>query len=88
MFSVVLNSYRVVVDEEQVMLGNDLLLKCHIPSFEADFVAVDGWVDSEGRSIVQGGSYEGNLQTMACCAFYLRREAQTMLIVLGFQVPN
>ena len=62
MFSVALNSYRVVVDEEQVMLGNDILLKCDIPSFEADFISVVGWVDSEGQSNVLDDKYDGNWQ--------------------------
>ena len=61
MLSVALNTYRVVVDEEQVILGNDILLKCDIPSFEADFITVDGWVDSEGLAISQDGNYEGKL---------------------------
>ena len=43
-----LQSYRVVVHEEQVVLGNDVLLKCLIPSFQADFVSVLSWEDSEG----------------------------------------
>ena len=47
-FTVALQQYRVVVHEEQVVLGNDVLLKCVIPSFEADFVSVGSWVDSEG----------------------------------------
>ena len=59
-FSVALSSYRVVVDEEQVMLGNEILLKCDIPSFVADFVLVDGWVDSEGLGIADDGNYQGN----------------------------
>ncbi len=55
-----LSAYRVVVDEEQVMLGNDIILKCDIPSFEADFVSVDGWVDSEGLAIAHNRNYPGN----------------------------
>ena len=35
------------VFREQVILGNDVLLKCHIPSFVADFVTVESWIDSE-----------------------------------------
>ena len=56
----VLTSYRVVVDEEQVMLGNEILLKCDIPSFVADFVHVDGWVDSEGLGMANDEYYQGN----------------------------
>ena len=42
------------------MLGNEILMKCDIPSFVADFVAVDGWVDSEGLGIANDGNYQGN----------------------------
>ena len=42
-----INPYRVVVPEEQAMLGNDILFKCSIPSFVADFVSTVGWEDSE-----------------------------------------
>ena len=31
-----------------MVVGNDVLLKCVIPSFEADFVRVGSWLDSEG----------------------------------------
>ena len=47
--------------EEQVMLGNDVLFKCSIPSFVADFVTVDGWVDSEGSGYSAGQISLGNL---------------------------
>ena len=29
-----------------VINGNDALLKCEIPSFVADFVTVESWIDS------------------------------------------
>ena len=48
MFPVALQQYRVVVHEEQVVLGNEVLVKCVIPSFESDFVVVESWVDSQG----------------------------------------
>ena len=37
-----------MVHEEQVVLGNDVSVKCNIPSFQADFVSVVSWQDSEG----------------------------------------
>jgi len=37
-----------------VVLGNDVLFKCTIPSIAQDFVSVDGWVDSEGGEIARG----------------------------------
>ena len=30
-----------------VINGNDALLKCEIPSFVADFVTVESWLDNE-----------------------------------------
>ena len=49
--------YLVDVGLEQVILGNDVLLKCDIPSFEADFVSVSSWVDSEGQLISVNKNY-------------------------------
>ena len=43
--------------EEQVILGNDVLLKCNIPSFGADFVSVASWVDSEGLTFPVNQNY-------------------------------
>ena len=47
-------------DQEYVIIGNDVLLKCNIPSFVADFVHVTGWVDSEGVEYLIDNKY-GNL---------------------------
>lgn len=33
---------------EYVIRGNTAVLKCNIPSFVADFVKVEAWVDSDG----------------------------------------
>ena len=43
-----MQSYRVDVGVAQVIVGNEVLLKCDIPSFVSDFVSVSDWVDSEG----------------------------------------
>ena len=48
--SVATQSYRVDVGVAQVIRGNEVILKCDIPSFAADFVTVSDWVDSEGIS--------------------------------------
>jgi hypothetical protein len=61
-FSVAIQSYLVDVALEQVILGNDVLLKCAIPSFEGDFVSVSSWVDSEGQIISVNENY-GNFLT-------------------------
>ena len=46
--SVAMSTYRVDVSIAQVILGNEVILKCDIPSFATDFVSVVSWVDSEG----------------------------------------
>lgn len=35
--------------DEYVLLGNAGLLRCLVPSFASDHVAVDGWIDDDGR---------------------------------------
>ena len=48
---------------EDVLLSNDVLFKCNIPSFISDFVSVIGWVDSEGSSHSTGEKeYLGNFR--------------------------
>ena len=49
--------------EESVILGNDVVIKCNIPSFVADFVSVVGWVDSEGSTFLVSQKY-GNFISM------------------------
>ena len=45
---------------EDVLLSNDVLFKCNIPSFISDFVSVIGWVDSEGSNHNAENQYLGN----------------------------
>ena len=47
-------SYNTEAHNEYVVLGNDAILKCNIPSFVADFVSVTGWVTSEGTQLKSG----------------------------------
>ena len=42
------NKYKTGVSEEYIILGNDALIKCNVPSFVSDFVSVDSW-ESEGQ---------------------------------------
>ena len=37
------------VEEEYVIVGNDAIMKCKIPSFVADFVSVVNWQDALGN---------------------------------------
>ena len=49
LFSAVTQNYQTDPNIEYVIIGNDALVKCSIPSFVADFGSVVGWVDSEGN---------------------------------------
>lgn len=42
---------------EYVIRGNAAVLKCSIPSFVADFVKIESWIDEEGTTIVSSQSY-------------------------------
>ena len=71
-FSAVVQKYEATVSREDILLSNDVLFKCGIPSFVADFVTVVGWADSEGSGYnAQDLSALGNLlvdshQTSIC----------------------
>ena len=40
--------FQLVTTDVHVILGNDALMKCTIPSFVSDFVEIVSWIDSEG----------------------------------------
>ena len=50
MFSVTSQHFQVDIFREVVIVGNDAIFKCSVPSFVSDFVQVDSWVDSEGNN--------------------------------------
>ena len=50
-------SYHVTVPDDSVILGNDVIVKCNIPSFMADFLSVTGWVNSEGLNLSENGKH-------------------------------
>ena len=41
--------FEVDIFRESVIIGNDAIFKCSVPSFVSDFVTIDSWVDSEGN---------------------------------------
>ena len=45
--TVVTQDYDTDLLKAFVIYGNDALLKCEIPSFVADFVSVESWIDNE-----------------------------------------
>ena len=59
-FPVVLQEYESEVGNEYVIRGNSALIKCGIPSYVADMVYVDAWLDNAGQSYLhgsQGGTF-------------------------------
>lgn len=42
---------------EYVIKGNSAVLKCAIPSFVADFVKVELWIDEGGNEILPSDNY-------------------------------
>ena len=45
------------VSAEDVLLSNDAIFKCSVPSFVSDFVEIEAWVDSEGAPFYPHGTY-------------------------------
>ena len=43
--------------DEHVLRGNAAIIKCHIPSFVAEFVLVDSWLEDEATEIYPGRDY-------------------------------
>lgn len=46
---------------EYVIKGNAAILKCSIPSFVADFVRVESWIDEEGTELKASDDYGSNI---------------------------
>ena len=53
----VTQDYKTRVHDEDVLKGNSAILKCVIPSFVADFVSVQSWVDEQGRTYYPTRTY-------------------------------
>ena len=51
---------------EDIILGNDALMKCSIPSFVSDFVSVHDWEDSEGNVFFQNDKYGKKTRGFRC----------------------
>ncbi|KRF98102.1 uncharacterized protein Dwil_GK22019, isoform BM [Drosophila willistoni] len=56
--AVVIQTYESEADNEYVIRGNSVVMKCEIPSYVADFVFVDLWLDSEGRNYYPNNAEE------------------------------
>lgn len=53
-----IQTYEAEADNEYVIRGNSAIMKCEIPSYVADFVSVDLWMDSDGQSYYPGNDEE------------------------------
>ncbi|KAK0076601.1 hypothetical protein PV326_010652, partial [Microctonus aethiopoides] len=53
--------YAVNVMDEHVLRGNAAIIKCHIPSFVAEFVEVESWVEDEITDIYPRPDYDSLL---------------------------
>ena len=60
LFAAVSQNYNTRVSPEDVILGNDAIMKCRIPSFVSDFVTVQDWKDSEGLILFPDSNYGTN----------------------------
>ena len=47
--SVVIQPYNTYVQTSDVMQGNDIIMKCDVPSFVTDFVQIIGWEDEANK---------------------------------------
>ena len=65
----VAQSYSTKAEDEYVIMGNDVLMKCKIPSFVSDFVAVSSWSDSEGMEFYSDMSKYGKCHDLKTRAF-------------------
>lgn len=57
LISVVNQFYNAEILAEYVIRGNTAVLKCSIPSFVADFVSVDSWIDDHGKTYKVSDNY-------------------------------
>jgi hypothetical protein len=53
----VYQDYETRVGDEFVIIGNDVLIKCDVPSYAADYLQVVGWVTNNGIGITPLNGY-------------------------------
>ncbi|XP_050054070.1 cell adhesion molecule Dscam2 isoform X40 [Aphis gossypii] len=72
--AVVNQLYTVNVMDESVLRGNTALLKCHIPSFVADYVFVSSWTSDDGDeySINANHAYDGKYLVLPSGELHIR----------------
>ena len=56
-YLVVSQEYSTKAEDEYVIVGNDVLMKCKVPSFVSDQVTVINWIDNQGETLYSGSEY-------------------------------
>ncbi|XP_025152764.1 Down syndrome cell adhesion molecule-like protein Dscam2 isoform X15 [Harpegnathos saltator] len=70
--AVVGQRYAVNVMDEHVLRGNAAIIKCHIPSFVAEFVEVDSWIEDETTDIYPSADYDGKYLVLPSGELHIR----------------
>nr|XP_053612835.1 cell adhesion molecule Dscam2 isoform X22 [Plodia interpunctella] len=70
--AVVTQYYEAEVVSEYVIRGNTAVLKCNIPSFVADFVKVEAWVDSDKGEYLMTDDIEGKYLVLPSGELHIR----------------
>ncbi|XP_052739486.1 cell adhesion molecule Dscam2 isoform X26 [Bicyclus anynana] len=70
--AVVNQFYEAEILTEYVIRGNAAVLKCSIPSFVADFVKVEAWIDEEGAVIADSENLDGKYLVLPSGELHIR----------------
>ncbi|KRF98075.1 uncharacterized protein Dwil_GK22019, isoform AL [Drosophila willistoni] len=73
--AVVSQFYITEAENEYVIKGNAAVVKCKIPSFVADFVQIEAWVDDEGVELWcnnSTGAYDGKYLVLPSGELHIR----------------
>ncbi|XP_050561805.1 cell adhesion molecule Dscam2 isoform X31 [Spodoptera frugiperda] len=70
--AVVNQFYEAEILTEYVIRGNAAVLKCSIPSFVADFVKVEAWIDEVGTEITHSEDLEGKYLVLPSGELHIR----------------
>lgn len=72
LYPVVIQLYEAEADNEYVIRGNPAVMKCEIPSYVADFVSVDLWMDSNGGTYYPGDDTAGTYIRLKNAMLFLK----------------
>uniref|UniRef100_A0AAR5PMB7 Down syndrome cell adhesion molecule-like protein Dscam2 n=1 Tax=Dendroctonus ponderosae TaxID=77166 RepID=A0AAR5PMB7_DENPD len=70
--AVVNQFYNAEILAEYVIRGNTAVLKCSIPSFVADFVSVDSWIDDSGKLYKLSDNYDSKYLVLPSGELHIR----------------